>query len=392
MRLWDKGTVLDPEILAFTAAEDAILDNELLPYDLRASAVHAEALQRAGVLTLDEMTTLHRQLGELEREWSEGRFRVSAEDEDCHTAIENALVRVLGDLGKKIHTGRSRNDQVLVALRLYQRDRIAEVEHQMQALENSVRGFADRHGGVSFPGYTHTRPAMPTTMASWAGALVDALQDDQKLLRAVIEITDQNPLGTGAGYGVPLPLDRQLTTERLGFRRLQTNPIYTQHSRPKFEALILHGLTQILLDLNRFASDIIFLSLEGLLVLPEELTTGSSIMPQKKNPDPLELVRARYHQVLAWQMEALTLPANLIMGYHRDYQMLKRPVMEAFRTTTSALSVMTLVFHRLSADAERCRVAITPEVLATERVYALIREGIPFRDAYRRVADEIKKS
>lgn len=389
MHLWEKGTPTDPFVLAFTTGDDPLLDNELLPYDLRASAAHAEALFQAGILDENELKELTAELEKLEKAVKQGHFQVRVEDEDGHTALENALVEDLGDLGKKLHAGRSRNDQVLVSLRLYLRDHLEALDQCLVDLSSEVHGFIARHGTTAFPGYTHTRPAMPTSLGMWAGALVDAVADDRQLLSSIASLIDQNPLGTGAGYGVPLTMDRQLTTTRLGFRKTQFNPIYAQHSRPKFEALVLHGLAQVLFDLNRFASDFIFFTLTGYLILPDDLTTGSSIMPQKRNPDLLELVRAHYHFILARQMEAQTLPANLIFGYHRDFQLLKPALLQSFPIATSCIKIITLVFSRIQVDEQVCQEKITPELMATERVYDLVREGVPFRDAYRQVAKEL---
>jgi argininosuccinate lyase len=388
MKLWEKGLPLNPAVEAFTVGEDLLWDLQLLVYDLQASVAHAKALQRVGVLSETELTAMLAALEELRQDVEQGTFSLEG-FEDGHTAIETALVSKLGELGQKIHTGRSRNDQVLVALRLLVRDRLADISQAIVRLEEALASFVERSGSVAFPGYTHTRPAMPTTLGTWAEGLHHALIDDHSLLLAVEEITDQNPLGTGAGFGVPLLFDREQTTRDLGFRRLQVNPIYTQHSRAKFDALVLHVLVQVLYDLNRFASDLIFFSLLGYVCLPDWLTTGSSIMPQKKNPDLLELVRASYHVVVSYQLQTLQLSANLISGYHRDLQLLKRPLLESFRITQESLQMMALVFTRLEVDPQTCATGITQEVRSTERVFELVSQGIPFREAYRQVADQL---
>ncbi len=388
MKLWEKGFPLDPAVEAFTVGEDLLWDLQLLVYDLQASVAHAKALQRAGVLSESELTVMLAALEELRQSVEQGTFSLEG-FEDGHSAIEDALVSKLGVLGQKIHTGRSRNDQVLVALRLLVRDRLADLLQAIGRLEDALASFVERYGSVAFPGYTHTRPAMPTTLGTWAEGLNCALIDDRSLFLTVAEIIDQNPLGTGAGFGVPLSLDREQTTRDLGFRRVQVNPIYAQHSRAKFDALVLHGLVQVLYDLNRFASDLIFFGLLGYICLPDSLTTGSSLMPQKKNPDLLELVRASYHVVVSYQMQTLQLSANLISGYHRDYQLLKRPLLESFRITKESLQMMALVFTQLEADPQACAAGITQEVRAAEQVFELVNQGIPFREAYRQIARQL---
>jgi len=277
---------------------------------------------------------------------------------------------------------------VLTALRLYTKDAVSEMSKRVATLQTSVRAFANRYQKVPMPGYTHTRKAMPSTVGIWARALVDSLQDDQRLLRVAYRIVDQSPLGTGAGYGVPLPLDRTMTANELGFDRVQKNPIYAQNSRGKFEATVLHAMGQVLFDLNRVASDLVLFSMPdfGYFCLPEAFCTGSSIMPQKRNPDVLELVRARYHEVLAAEIQLKTSMANMIHGYHRDLQLTKEPFLRALDAALETVAIMAPVFDQMEVDAEACTLAMTHELYATEQAYRLVvDEGIPFRDAYLRV-------
>ncbi len=386
-KLWEKGYRLDKEVEEFTVGDDYLLDQQLVRYDCLASIAHATMLGRVGVLEEEEVRSLVEELNRIIQLDQGGRFQVRREHEDCHTAIENYLTEVLGDLGKKIHTGRSRNDQVLAALRLYYKEELARCRKLISELVRSIEQFAARYGEVKLPGYTHTRKAMPSSVGWWAGAFVESMDDNLRLLEVALGLIDQCPLGTGAGYGVPVKLDREYTAEVLGFARVQENPIYTQNSRGKFEVTILHFLSQVMLDLNKMATDLILFSMPefGYFDLPEELCTGSSIMPHKRNPDVLELVRARYHLVVSLEFQVKSMVANLISGYHRDLQLTKGPVMKGFQVTVESLSVMALVLERLGVNEARCAAGLTEEVYATERVYELVKKGVPFREAYRRV-------
>lgn len=387
-QLWKKKTEPDPEILRFTSGEDPILDQRLIPYDCKASIAHAKMLGKIGILTSDEVQKLVQELEHIMTLHQEGQFTIAPEQEDCHTAIENHLTQVLGPLGEKIHTARSRNDQVLAALRLFYKDAIHSIREKTQALINVLHSFSQRFGHIAIPGYTHTRKAMPSSIGLWTGGYREAFQDDLKLLDFVAELMDQSPLGTGAGYGIPLEIDRAFVAKEAGFSRVQGNPIYVQLSRGKFESTLVHSLAQLLLDVNRMATDLIVFSMPefGFFVLPEAFCTGSSIMPQKKNPDVLELLRAKYHAVSARSQELQSLVANLISGYHRDLQLSKKPVMEALDITSECVEILRRVIENLQVDEKACQKAMTKELFATEEVYALVKKGIPFREAYRQVA------
>lgn len=393
MKLWDKGYGLDAAIERFTVGDDPQLDLELLPFDCQGSRAHARGLHRIGLLTAEELAGIERELTAITEDATAGKITIPPELEDCHTFIEDRLTRVLGEAGKKIHAGRSRNDQVLTALRLLQRDRLARIREAVEQTGKALQGFIDRSGDVPLPGFTHTRKAMPSSIATWAGAYRDALADDLPLLDGVARLIDQSPLGTGAGYGVPLPLDRSFTAGEMGFAKVQENPVYAQLSRGKFELAIVQALVQVMMDLNRLATDAILFSLPdfGWLKLPDRFCTGSSLMPQKKNPDVLELVRAGLHVVTASQQRLQGICGNMISGYHRDLQWTKRPLFEAFAVTFDALTVMTAVFNGIEAVPERCRAAMTAELFATDRACELVRQGVPFRDAYRRIAAEFAK-
>ncbi|MFA4839937.1 MAG: lyase family protein, partial [Candidatus Neomarinimicrobiota bacterium] len=341
MKLWQKGTTLDKEIEAFTAGKDSVLDGELIPFDCLASKAHTRMLGKIGILTESEVADLLHGLDKILELHEKGKFVILTEDEDCHTAIENFLIRNIGEAGKKIHTGRSRNDQALTALRLYSKAKLTEIITEVRKLAETIGTFGEKNGDVAIPGFTHTRKAMPSGAAMWAGAFKDALTDDLDLLNCAMKLIDQNPLGTGAGYGVPLALDRQMTTDELHFARIQENPIYAQNSRGKFDGFVLNVLSQVMADINKMASDLILFTMPGLeyFSLPDEFLTGSSIMPQKKNPDVLELLRTGYHEVFACEMQVRNMSVNLISGYHRDAQMTKEAVFRGFSSTLTAVRI-----------------------------------------------------
>jgi argininosuccinate lyase len=320
MKLWHKGYSLSKKVEEFTVGDDILLDKKLLPYDCKASIAHAQMLGKIGILNKQEVQKLTKALNEIIILDRQDKFVILSEQEDCHTAIEEYLTTQLGSLGKKIHAARSRNDQVLVALRLYYKDQLIQLRSLILKFKEALKKLIKKYGQIPLPGYTHMRKAMPSSVGLWAQCFYDSMKDNIKLLDKTMEIIDQSPLGSAAGYGVPIKIDREFTSKKLGFKKVQNNPLYVQLSRGKFEATILHLLTQVMIDLNKMASDIIFFSISdfGYFDLPKEYCTGSSIMPQKKNPDVLELIRAKYHVVVANELQIKNVSANLISGYNRD--------------------------------------------------------------------------
>jgi len=316
MKQWQKIYSLNKSVEKFTVGDDYIVDQKLVKYDCLASIAHVKMLSKIGILNSDECDKLIKALDEIIELDSKGAFVINQEDEDCHTAIENYLTKKLGDIGKKIHTARSRNDQVLTALRLYYKDEIKSVVQLVESLVKSLVLFKGKYGSIELPGYTHMRKAMPSSVGLWADAFIESMNDNKILMSNVYELVDKSPLGTGAGYGLPIEVDKKLSAELLGFSKIHNNPLYAQNSRGKFESIILHGLSQIMLDLNKIAMDLLLFSMSelGYMTLPDELCTGSSIMPHKKNPDVLELIRAKYHQILAYEFEVKSIIANLISG------------------------------------------------------------------------------
>ncbi len=390
MKLWEKGGDGDARrkaVCDFTAGEDHVLDQRLVRHDCLASMAHARALRRAGFLSGRDAGRLVRELERILALDAAGKFHIRPDEEDCHTAIENHLTERLGDAGKRIHAGRSRNDQVAASLRLYCREEIGAVRRLATALLADVRAFCRRHGRVAMPGYTHTRKAMPSSVGIWAGSFHDSISDSLRVLELSAALLDRCPLGSAAGYGSPADLDRELVAGELGFGSVQVNPLYVQNGRGKLEGFLLHALAQLMLDLNRMATDIILFSAVefGYFTLPDGLCTGSSIMPQKKNPDVLELVRAKYHVVASLEHRVMGISGNLFSGYNRDLQLTKGPVMEAFDTVKACLAMMSLVMGGLGVDRANCRSAMTEELFAAERALKLAKQGLPFRDAYRKV-------
>lgn len=390
MKLWERKYRLNKQVEDFTVGDDYILDQKLIKYDVLASIAHAKMLGKVGILKKDEVQKLIIELNNIIQLDKQDKFRILKEQEDCHTAIENHLTKELGDLGKKIHTARSRNDQVLTALRLYYKEELNDCKRLINGLIKAIEKFIRKYGEIEFPGYTHTRKAMPSSISMWGNAFIDSMQDNLKGVNFVRELIDQSPLGTGAGYGIPLKIDRGYTAKLLGFRKLQENPIYTQNSRGKFESTILHTLTQIMFDLNKIATDLILFSMPelGYFELPKKFCTGSSIMPQKKNPDVLELLRAKYHIVVSYEVQIKNIISNLISGYNRDLQLTKEPTMKGLEITKQSLSVMTLIFTNLKGNKENCSRALTEDIYATEKVYELVKRDTPFREAYKTISEK----
>jgi len=390
MKLWEKKYQLNKKIEAYTVGNDYIIDQKLVKYDCQGSIAHVKMLKKIGILTSEECDKLVMGLYEIIKLDNNGAFIIKQEQEDCHTAIENYLVKKLGNIGKKVHTARSRNDQVLTALRLYYKDEINHTIKLMDKLIGLLTSFKKKNGNVKIPGYTHMQKAMPSSIGLWTDAFVESMDDNKILLKSILKFTNQSPLGTGAGYGLPIKVDKGFTSKILGFEKVQNNPIYAQNSRGKFESSIIHGLSMIMFDLNKIASDLILFSMAefGFFTLPDEICIGSSIMPQKKNPDVLELLRAKYHTIISYEFEIKNIISNLISGYNRDLQLTKNPTINGLKITKESLSIMCLVFEKLKVNPEKCKKAMTQDLYATEKTYELVEKGMPFRDAYKKISKE----
>ena len=392
-RLWDKGGDLDERVLRYTAGEDHALDARLVPYDVRASIAHAEMLAEGGLLAGEDLAAIRQGLADLAAEHARGAWRIELAEEDVHTALEARLTARIGEAGGRLHLGRSRNDQVVAALRLYLRDAVSDLATGARSVAAALDDLARRHAGVPLPGYTHGQPAMPSSVPLWAGGFAAELRDDAEGLEGVNRRIGKNPLGSAAGYGVPLlAVDRESTRAKLEFREVHEPVTAVQLSRGKAEAQVLLEIALLLQDCGRLAADLVLFSMRelGFVSLPDEMTTGSSIMPQKRNPDAFEIVRGRSASGLAGLVETLAITAKLPSGYHRDLQLLKAPL---FRGIDLALETTALLAHALSGvrfHPEKIRLA--PELYAAEQAYRLVlEEGIPFREAYRRVVAERKR-
>jgi argininosuccinate lyase len=387
--LWQKpGVSVDAGIQAFLAGDDVVLDREFFLHDIAASRAHAEGLARIGILSGDELDAIGRALDALASAFGDGRFVLDARYEDGHSAIEAWLTAEVGDAGRRIHTGRSRNDQVLVATRLWLRERLSHLHALCLESAGIALERARVEAMVPLPGYTHLQRAVVGSLGMWWSAWAEAFIDDAVRAADTRRWIDANPLGTAAGYGVNLPLDREHTTAALGFGRMQVAATYAQLSRGKFEMAAMEALSSAMLDLRRLAWDLsLFTSGEsGFVVLPAQYTTGSSIMPNKRNPDAIELMRATYASVAAARSEIEQL-LSLPTGYHRDLQLSKGALFHGFGRGLQALALLPDLLRNLGWDTARMQAALEPSMYATDLAVDMARTGVPFRDAYRQAAD-----
>ena len=387
--LWQKeGVRVDADIQRFLAGEDVLLDRQFLLYDIAASRAHAQGLANIGILAAHELAALERELDLLAEDVRSGAFVLDDQHEDGHSAIEARLTQRLGDAGKRIHTGRSRNDQVLVATRLWLKDRLAALGAVCREVAGIALARAQAEVDIPMPGYTHLQRAVVSSAGMWWAGWAEAFIDDAQRAADTLRWVDANPLGTAAGYGVNLPLDRAHSTAALGFGRMQVSPLYAQLSRGKFEMAALEALGSAMLDLRRLAWDLsLFTSAEfGFVALPAQYTTGSSIMPNKRNPDAIELMRAAYAGVAAARSEIEQL-LSLPSGYHRDLQFSKGALVRGIGHGLAALALLPGLLRALEWKREAMTGAIEPSMYATDLAVDMARQGMPFRDAYRLAAD-----
>ena len=389
--LWRKDqAAVDQDIMDFMAGEDVVLDGQLFQYDLQASAAHVKGLKSIGILASDDAGKLLDALRALGEKFAAGEFKLDDTYEDGHSAIEGYLTEQLGELGKRVHTGRSRNDQVLVATRLLLRDRLQQLRELCLHTAEICLQRAEETQNLPMPGYTHLQRAVVSSVGMWFAAFAESFIDNAELAQASSDWIDANPLGTAAGFGVNLPLDREVTTQELDFARLQINPIYAQNSRGKFEIQALEAFAQALLDVRRFAWDLsLFTTSEFALVkLPDRFMTGSSIMPNKRNPDLVELLRAAYPAVAAAIVELQSL-LSLPSGYHRDLQNSKPPLLRGLNRGIAAMQIFPDLVAHTQFDEDALAKAMEPAMHATDRALELAADGLPFRDAYRQVMNEM---
>ena len=388
MKLWQKGYSLDENIERFTVGNDASLDKALIAYDCLGSMAHAQMLAKIGIITHDELKELTYALNQIMEKAEKNETIIAPGDEDVHTAIEKHLTQMTGEAGKKIHTARSRNDQIILDLRLYMRDRALEIASAATALCTLLIKKADEYRDIPLPGRTHFQKAMPASVGLYWSAYAEALLDDLAVLKTAYDLINQCPLGSASGFGVSLPIDREYVADLLGFAKVQNNVLYVQNSRGKIESILIHACAQLMLDLSRMANDLIFWSAPefGYVTLPDRLCTGSSLMPNKKNPDVLELIRAHAATVLSHYHQTTTVLHALSSGYFRDLQTTKYPLMNGCQITVDCLAISGLVIDKITINKEACRAACTREIFATDQTLELVKEGTPFRSAYQKIA------
>ncbi len=393
-KLWKKsGVKTDPKVTKYMISENLAEDKNLLSYDLQASIAHVKMLGKVELINKTEEKKLIGCLEEILKLEGQGKFKLKQENEDCHTAIENYLTSKLGDVGKKVHTGRSRNDQVLVATRLFTKDKLKEVLAALESTKKVILKFAKKHEFVPMPGYTHTQQAMPSSVGQWAGSFVEGLTDDAKLLKAAYDYNDQNPLGSASGFGTALPLDRNYTTKLLGFSRTQKNCLYCQNSRGKVESFTISALLQVMMTLGKIANDLVWFTSEefDFFSVSDELTTGSSIMPQKKNLDIMEVLRANVSVVMSYQLQCQSVYTNLLSGYNKDLKIVKEPLIKSLKITQESLEIVALVFSEMKPKKENLIAAFSPGIFATDKANELVMGGMAFRDAYKYVGENLEE-
>jgi argininosuccinate lyase len=391
MKLWQKNIASLKEVETFTVGKDRELDMYLAPFDVLGSLAHIQMLQTVNLLTAGELKVLQQGLKEIYKDIENGAFLMEKEVEDVHSQIEVLLTKKFGDAGKKIHSARSRNDQVLVDLKLYMR-------HEIEQLVNEVNNFfelliqqSEKYRDHLMPGYTHLQLAMPSSFGLWFGAYAESLADDMVTLHAAWEIVNKNPLGSAAGFGSSFPIDRNLTTQLLGFEDLNYNVVYAQMSRGKTERIVVQALANIAATLARLSMDAcLYLNQNfGFISFPDELTTGSSIMPHKKNPDVFELIRAHCNRIQALPNEIMLMAANLPSGYHRDFQLLKEHIIPAFQNIRECIHMAGIMMKNIEVKKDILKDEKYKYLFSVEEMNKLVLEGTPFRDAYKKIAADI---
>ncbi|MBL4560177.1 MAG: argininosuccinate lyase [Labilibaculum sp.] len=393
MKLWDKGVKVDKKIEQFTVGMDRELDIQLAPFDVLGSLAHIEMLESIGLLEKTELKLIQEELRKIYSSIKKDAFVIEDGTEDVHSQIEYQLTLALGDIGKKIHSGRSRNDQVLLDLKLFTRNKLEEIVREGRLLFDELIAKSNENKDVLIPGYTHLQVAMPSSFGLWFGAYAESLSDDMMVLQAAYKVVNQNPLGSGAGYGSSFPLNRQMTTDLLGFRDLSYNVVYAQMGRGKMEFTVLSALANMAMTIGKLAMDACLYNCQNFnfLSFPDELTTGSSIMPHKKNPDVFELIRAHANalQMLPAQIQAVT--SNLPSGYHRDYQLTKEFFMPAFDKMIACLEMTRIMLSEVKINKEVLKDERYKYMFTVEEVNQMVLDGVPFRDAYKKIGEIVEE-
>jgi argininosuccinate lyase len=394
MKLWEKDFLVQPQIEAFTVGKDREMDLLLAKYDVLGSLAHIQMLESIQLISKNELDVLSAALKNIYQDIEKGLFKMEDDVEDVHSQIELLLTKSLGDIGKKIHSGRSRNDQVLVDLRLFFRAELQEIVRLMELVFHGFQEQSEQHKDVLMPGYTHFQVAMVSSFGLWFGAYAESLTEDLSLLESVFNIVNHNPLGSAAGYGSSFPLNRKMTTELLGFEDLSYNVIHAQMGRGKSELFIAFALASLATTLGKFSMDVVLYSSQNyhFLTLPKEYTTGSSIMPHKKNPDVFELLRGKCNLLQALPGQVSLLINNLPAGYHRDFQLLKEVIFPAIHSMKECLEMIAFVLPQLKIHDNLLDDPKYAYLFTVEKVNELVLEGIPFRDAYKQVGEMVEKN
>ena len=391
MKLWDKGIDIDKKIEHFTVGNDREIDMHIAKYDVLASQAHAKMLESVGLITSAELKLILNEFKTMAQHIENGEFQIDAQFEDVHSKIEYVLIQNLGDTGKKIHTARSRNDQVLVALHLYYKDQLKHIRNQVFAFFKTLLALAERHKEKVLPGYTHLQVAMPSSYGLWFSAYAEQLIDDVHLLDAALKVVDQNPLGSAAGYGSSFTIDREITTEALQFSTMKYNVVAAQMSRGKSERTVAMALGSLSNTLSRFAMDICLYNSQNFnfISFPDELTTGSSIMPHKKNPDVFELIRGKCNKIQALPSEMVLITNNLPSGYHRDFQLLKENMISGLETTTSVLDIFNYAIDQVIIKPIDESDPKYKYMYSVDKINTLVENGVSFREAYQTIGKQI---
>jgi argininosuccinate lyase len=392
-KIWQKQEVqLLKEVEKFTVGDDYLVDMHLVKHDIMGSIAHSRMLEKIQILTEKEQQALEKELQKIYREYEGGEFLIFPEDEDVHTRIEKILTERLGDPAKKLHTARSRNDQVLTDLRLFNKEKLLEIHQETVQTVEILTEFAKNYQFMPMCGYTHMQRAMPSSVGQWVMAFAEELLDLFFIWDGVFQLNNMSPLGSGAGFGISIDVDREMTAREMGFSRVQTNPIYCQNSRGRIESQILNYLSAVALTANKIATDLVlFTTAEfGFFKAGDSITTGSSIMPQKKNLDVMELMRGKTFQILGAEATMKNLVTNLISGYHRDLQDTKKLMIQTFSQTAEFLRILRVVFQEIEPIAENLLKALDKTVFATDYAYEKVKQGMPFREAYREVGSHLE--
>ncbi len=392
-KLWHKNYTQNELAEMYCFARSAVLDTRLVKADALGSIAHAKMLSTIGILTPEEFESLKKELLEIIRLDEKGEFTIDSHDEDVHTKIENFLTEKVGEPAKKIHTARSRNDQVILDLRLFAKEELFGIFEAASDLVLAFQKMAVRYEFVPMPGYTHMQKAMPSSVGMWMGSFAESIIDDLILLKSAFIITDQSPLGAGAAYGVSLPINRTLVSDMLGFAKVQNNTLYTQAGRVKFQLAVMHVLTQTMLTLSRFAQDLLLFTTSeyNFFTVDDSLLSGSSIMPQKKNLDIMEVLRARSHMVVGHEQTAASIVAGLPSGYNVDFGETKELFIDCVDITRDSIGIVKLVLENLTPNEDVLLKSCTPDMFAAHAAYLLVKKGMPFRDAYKEIGMSLDK-